>query len=76
VNLEEIAELDDFVPDLAGLTWVYVDVPLLASQEGYFVYTDQLLAWVNYEGGARARKITTNPLPKPRQVAQPPLYSE
>jgi len=76
VNLEEIAELNDFVRDLAGLTQLYVDAPLLASQEGYFVYTDKLLAWVNYEGRARSGKITTNPLLKPKHVAQPPLHCE
>jgi hypothetical protein len=74
VNLEEIAELNDFVPNLADLTQLYVDVPLLLSQDAYFVYTYELLAWINHEGRARVGKIKTNPLLKPKQIAQPSLH--
>jgi hypothetical protein len=50
-----------------------VDVPTLRAQEDYFVYSDRLLAWTNYESRLRAGKLETNTLPKPNQMKPPAL---
>ncbi len=73
-NLEEIAKGNAYLRNLDDLTILHVDEPLLAEQEAYFVYADDLIAWVNYEGRQRAGKIGTNPLPKPKRPTQPPLH--
>ena len=73
VNLEEIARENTRLKDLASLTVLHVDVPLLAEQEQYFVYADEILAWINYEGRLRDGKIKTNPLTKPQSLKAPAL---
>jgi hypothetical protein len=73
-NLEEIAQHNAHVSDLRSLTTFHVDEPLLSKQEAYFVYADDLLSWVNMEGRKRAGKVSTQPLSKPKQIAQPPLH--
>jgi hypothetical protein len=74
-NLEEIAAGHDYQTDLKSLTAFHVEVPLLKSQEAYFVYVDELLAWVNYEGRKRAGKISVQPLTRPNQRKQPNLHT-
>ena len=74
VNLEEIANDNKFLSDLSTLTRLHVDIPLLRKQEDYFVYADQMLAWVNYEARYRAGKLASQPLSKPKQIAPPPLH--
>src|SRR5262249_26285357 len=49
-NLEDVARRKSRVNDLRKLKPHHVDATLLSSQEAYFAYTDQCLAWVNYEG--------------------------
>jgi hypothetical protein len=73
VNLEEIAKENARLKDLGSLTVLHVDVPLLKSQEEYFVYADDILAWTNHEGRFRDGKIRSNPLLKPRQPKLPDL---
>jgi hypothetical protein len=73
-NLEEIAKGNAYLRNLDDLSIFYVDEPLLAGQEAYFVYADELIAWVNHEGRHSAGKIGANPLTKPRQPTQPPLH--
>jgi hypothetical protein len=73
-NLEEIAKGNAYLGDLKDLTTFYVDEPLLTEQEAYFVYTDEVISWVNYEGRLRAGKIDKNPQTKPKQPTQPPLH--
>ncbi len=74
VNLEEIAKENDLLTDLKDLTRFHVDIQLLMDQEDYFVYTDELLAWVNYEARHRAGKMAVQPLSKPKQISPPPLH--
>lgn len=74
VNLEEPAQMNVHVPDLSSLTISHVDVALLRDQEAYFVYTDELLSWVNFEGRCRTGKLNSNPLPKPAPMKKPPLH--
>ena len=71
MNVEEAAEEKEYVKDLLGLTVRHVDVPLLEKQEEYFVYVDQLLGWVNYEGRVRNEKLKSNPLEKPATLPVP-----
>jgi hypothetical protein len=52
-NLEEIAKRKQPVRDLTKLKAHHVDAALLAQQEAYFVYADELLAWIIYEGRAQ-----------------------
>jgi hypothetical protein len=72
-NLEEVANIDGVVVDLKHLTAYHVDVPLLESQEAYYVYADSLTTWVNYEGRFRAGKLSTQLRAEPPQIAEPPL---
>jgi hypothetical protein len=72
-NLEDLAKRKRPVKDLAKLKAHHVDAALLHAQEAYFVYADELLAWVNYEGRARDGKLKNNPLSKPKPVKRPKL---
>lgn len=71
-NLEEVAKSNDLLKDFQSLTSFHVDVPHLSAQEEYFLYTDALLVWVNYEARYRSGKIK-QPLPEPAQLARPAL---
>jgi hypothetical protein len=73
-NLEQLAARKRPVNDLAKLKAFHVDAKLLGGQEAYFVYADELLAWVNYEARVRDGKIKgKNPLSKPKPVKRPKL---
>jgi hypothetical protein len=72
-NMEELGVRRRKVNDLAKLKPYHVDVMLVAAQEACFVYADQYLAWINYEGRFRAGKLTSNPLLKPRPIKRPRL---
>src|SRR5262249_25488711 len=74
VNLEEIAKGNQLISGFKNLTRRYVDIPILDEQEKYFGYTDALISYTNHEGRYRAGKLRSQPLPKPAQVSQPPLY--
>lgn len=53
-NLENLADDPALqVSDLGNLPPLHVDMALLDEQEGFFGYTDALLAWVNFEGRQR-----------------------
>jgi hypothetical protein len=71
-NMEELGIRKRKVRDLAKLRPYHVDAPLLAAQEACFVYADEYLAWINYEGRARAGTLKSNPLemPKPAKRAK------
>ena len=73
-NLEDIAKGNALLVDLGSLPTYYVDIPLLTTQEDYFVYVDQLLSWVNHEGRYRAKTISSQPLPKPAQLQMPMMH--
>jgi hypothetical protein len=70
-NLEDAAKDPTVVPDL--LEPEHVDVPLLQSQEAFYQYTDDLLAYVNYEGRTRSGK-PSDPVAKPASTVPPPLH--
>jgi len=72
-NLEDVALRKSTVKDLRRLQPHHVDATLLSSQEAYFAYTDQCLAWVNYEGRRRAGSLARNPLTKPNRLKKPDL---
>lgn len=72
VNLEEVAKMDAFESDLQHLTTYHVDVPLLEAQETYYLYANDLINWVNYEGRYRAGKLRT-PSTEPTLVEKPQL---
>jgi hypothetical protein len=65
-KIEEVASRKRKVHDLGKLTPYHVDVALLAAQEACFVYADDYLGWINYEGRKRAGTLKANPLNKPR----------
>jgi hypothetical protein len=74
-NLEEIAETNTRLKDPDSLlTVLHVNVALLNEQEQYFVYTDEILRWTNYEGSFKAGKISSNPHPKPNSQKRPSLH--
>jgi hypothetical protein len=73
VNLEELAESNDRIDDLLGLTIRYVDMALLGEQDAYFGYVEESLVFVNYEGRI-AQGETIPPVPAPKSLARPLLY--
>jgi hypothetical protein len=74
-NLEDVARSKSKVKvkDLRNLKSHHVDATLLSSQEAYFAYTDQYLAWVNYEGRHRAGTLARNTVIKPKHLKKPNL---
>lgn len=72
-NLEELAGKKRQVNDLGKLKAYHVDVALLEAQEACFVYADEYLAWINFEGRFRAGKMKVQPLSKPNPLRRPKL---
>lgn len=72
-NLEDLAQRKRVIRDLMKLKAHHVDATLLAKQEAYFVYADELLGWLNYEGRFKDGKLKVQPLPKPKGVRRPKL---
>jgi hypothetical protein len=66
--------MNEHLVNLERLTSHHVDVPCLQAQEAYFVYTDDLIRWMNYEGRKRAGKLPSHHFAKPKQMRQPPLH--
>src|SRR5215467_1486180 len=56
-NLEELAARKRPVRNLTKLRAHHVDAALLGQQEAYFVYADELLRWVNFEGSGRSGRL-------------------
>jgi hypothetical protein len=73
-NLEEVAKQNVLVGSLKNLTVHHVDVPLLETQEEYFVYTNDLIGWINQEGQVRAGKASSNPHSEPKDIPPPALH--
>ena len=73
-NLEDIAKGNTFLTDLGALPPRHVDVPLLTSQEDFFVYVDRMLGWLNYEGRFRTGKLSSNPLLRPTHLQHPRMH--
>ena len=75
VNLEQIAESNDFIPDLStGLTTHYVDEKLLKEQEQYFSYVIDSIRFLNYEARFLQKKIATRIAEAPKQVQRPRFH--
>jgi hypothetical protein len=72
-NLEDLARRKRPVTDLQKLHPHHVDATLLERQERYFVYADEYIAWINYEGRFRAGKLKVQPRPKPKPIKRPKL---
>jgi hypothetical protein len=75
VSLEEQAKESEEVVDLTALRFFYIDEPLLLSQERFFLYTRDLITYVNYEGQYQAKIIRTRNWAPPAVVAPPPYYT-
>jgi hypothetical protein len=74
VNMEEIATDTAPITDLLGLTFNYIDVPLLIEQEDYFVYVADTFLFMNYEGRKMQRQFAAHAVPRPTKIARPHLY--
>jgi hypothetical protein len=75
-NVEDLAKYKRKVTDLNKLRAHHVDAALLKAQEAYFVYADDLLLWINYEGrfkDGKLGKARQNPMTKPKGVKRPKL---
>jgi uncharacterized protein YaeQ len=75
-NVEDLTKYRRPIRDLGKLKAHHVDAVLLKAQEAYFVYADDLLSWVNYEGRFRDKKLGAarqNPLGRPIVVKKPKL---
>jgi hypothetical protein len=74
-NIEDLAKYKRIkVKNLGRLKAHHVDAALLKAQEAYFVYADELLQWVNYEGRFRngtPGNANQNPFNKPKGVRWP-----
>jgi hypothetical protein len=56
-NVEDLTKYKRKVKDFTKLKAHHVDDSLLKAQEAYFVYADELLLWVNYEGRFKDGKL-------------------
>ena len=72
-DMEELGLRKRKVPDLAKLKPYHVDAQLLTAREACFVYADEYLAWINYEGRTRAGTLNKNPLHNPKPMKRPKL---
>jgi len=75
-NVEDLTKYKRKVKDFSRLKPHHVDANLLTAQEAYFVYADELLLWVNYEGRFKDGKLGNakfNPATKPKGVKKPKL---
>lgn len=75
-NLEEIAKEDTplSIDTLETLTIHHLNIPVLSDQESYFEYTDNLLAWLNYEGLRLVDKPHILQGEAPKRLEPPALY--
>jgi hypothetical protein len=76
-NIEDLTKYKRKIKDLRKLKAHHVDAALLAQQEAYYVYADELLAWINYEGRFKDGKpgnARQNPLKKPKPIRRPKLH--
>jgi hypothetical protein len=74
LSLEELAKEDIFVKDLTGLTFFYIDEPLLLRQEAYFEYARDVIRYVNHEGRVQAKEFASQPFRLPAAPTPPPFY--
>jgi hypothetical protein len=58
-NVEDLVKYPGKVTDFGNLNAHHVDAALLKAQEAYFVYADDLLLLVNYEGRFRIASLAT-----------------
>ena len=75
-NVEDLTKYKSRVTGFGKLKAHHVDATLLKAQETYFVYADDLLLWVNYEGRFKRGKLgdaRLNPVNRPKDVKQPKL---
>jgi hypothetical protein len=75
-NVEDLTRYKRKVEDFRKLKAHHVDAALLKAQEAYFVYADELLLWINYEGRFKEGKLgkaKQNPVNKPKAVKRPKL---
>jgi hypothetical protein len=75
-NVEDLTKYKRKVKDFRKLKAHHVDAALLKAQEAYFVYADDLLLWVNYEGRFKRGKLgkaKQNPFNRPKGVKRPKL---
>jgi hypothetical protein len=76
-NVEDLTRYRRKVTDFGKLKAHHVDAELLIAQEAYFVYADDLLLWINYEGRFRDNKLGSkakkSPVDKPKGVKRPKL---
>lgn len=74
VDLEELAAQKAKVTDLHSLTIHHVTEAQLAEVERFFVHTDAMLTYANYEARFKAGKLKTRIVNKPPAMTRPPLY--
>jgi hypothetical protein len=75
VQLEDLADKNQPVLGLAGAEIKRLDLTLLEKQEAYFVYTRDLLQYLNFECQKQAGKISKNIWSIPKKGKQPILYN-
>lgn len=73
VQLEELAKTNQEVTDLGSVTVEHLDLPLLESQESYFVFVRDCLRYLNFEGRVRAGKLSNQPFLMPKKGKRPDL---
>ena len=73
-NLEELAEMNEKVEDLRGLTSRHVDCALLEAQFAFFENASDYLMWLLHEGNRKSDRPFVPNLQKPAALPQPPQY--
>jgi hypothetical protein len=73
-NLEDIAKGNTRLSDLTTLPTYHIDLPILTDQENYFVYVDNLLSAVNYEGRVRSGTLRSNAIKIPPHPQRPLMH--
>jgi len=75
VNIETEALKNEKVEKFENLKIHHIDLSTLNKQQQFFIYTNSLLEWINFEGRRIAGKNYRG-TEKPIQVGQPPLNIE
>lgn len=73
IDMQEIAEKNAVIVNLAGLTFHYIDLSLLRNQERFFQYIADCFLFLNFEGRKKTGKIPTHGFVAPKKVQPPPL---
>jgi hypothetical protein len=74
VDMEELAKSTVYAGGEGKVSLHRVTPKIVQRQEQYGDYVNSLITWLTHEASIKKGKTKVNEFPKPKQVAQPPLY--